>query len=183
MQKIIFIFICLVFYNINAYSQITKDTWMIGGSAGFRNSTYNNGGDFSSKQTIVELSGDIGYFIIDKLAVGLKPGYNRTGTNNPRLVANIYEVGPFIRYYILPADKTVNIFTELSYQYGILKTNQGISQNSNNFSGIAGCAVFFNSSVALDFNVGYSNYKYNNNTGKVNSLIAGIGFHFHLKKD
>ncbi|MGE5107959.1 MAG: outer membrane beta-barrel protein, partial [Sphingobacteriales bacterium] len=163
--------------------QINKNNWMIGGAASLRASNYDLGGGFSSKQTIVQLSGDVGYFIIDKLAIGLKPGYSRTETNNPHIIANAYEIGPFVRYYFLPKEKYVNIFSELSYQYGIMKTNQGVSQNSNNFSGLIGCAAFFNSSVALEFTLGYSSYLYNNNSGKVNSVIAGVGFHFHLEKE
>jgi hypothetical protein len=182
MKKTILLFlIFFTFYN-NANSQITKGNWMIGGAASFKSSVYGHGAA-SSKQTIVQLSGDVGYFVIDKFAAGLKPGYSRTETNNPHIVVNTYEIGPFLRYYFLPEDAPVNIFPQLSYQYGWMKTNQGVKQNSNDFSGILGCAVFFNTSVALEFTLGYSHYLYNNNTGKVNNVIAGIGFHFHLEKE
>lgn len=184
--KILLILISFIFFD-NANSQITERNWMVGGAASFRSSKYDLGG-VSTKQTTAQLSGDVGYFIIDKLAIGLKPDYERTGTkgnSNPLNDVNVntYKIGPFARYYFLPAEKYVNIFSELGYQYGLMKTNQGVSQNSNNFSGVLGCAAFFNSSVALEFTVGYSSYLYNNNAGKVNSVIAGIGFHFHLEKE
>ena len=156
---------------------------MIGGSASYKSSKYEGSGSINSKQTLLQLSGDVGYFVIDKFATGLKPEYDRTETNNPHNIINTYGIGPFVRYYFLPAERYVNIFSELSYQYGLMKTNQGVSQNSNNFSGLLGCAAFFNSSVALEFTVGYSSYLYNNNAGKVNSIVAGIGFHFHLEKE
>lgn len=182
MKKTIVLFlITSAFYN-HADCQITKGNWMIGGAASFMASKYDLGG-VSSKQTVAQLSGDVGYFIVDKLAAGLKPGYGRSETNSPHNVVNTYAIGPFVRYYFLPTERHVNIFSELSYQYGLKKTNQGISQNSNNLSGVLGCAAFFNSSVALEFTVGYSSYLYNNNAGKVNSVIAGIGFHFHLEKE
>lgn len=155
---------------------------MIGGAASFKSSKYDFGG-VSSKQTISQLSGDVGYFIIDKFAAGLKVGYSRSEVNSPHNIVNTYEIGPLVRYYFLPTEKYVNIFSELSYQYGLMKTNQGVSQDSNNFSGILGCAAFFNSSVALEFTLGYSYYLYNNNAGKINNVIAGIGFHFHLEKE
>ncbi len=185
-KTILLFFIASAFYN-HADCQITKGNWMIGGAASFKSSKYDFGG-VSSKQTLVQLSGDVGYFIIDKFAIGLKLGYERTGINgssNPlnNVNANTYNIGPFARYYFLPAEKYVNIFSELSYQYGLMKTSQGASQNSNNFSGLVGCAAFFNSSVALEFTLGYSSYLYNNNAGKVNNVIAGIGFHFHLEKE
>ncbi len=185
MKKTILLFlITSAFYN-NADCQITKDNWMIGGAASFRSSKYNGA---STKETNSQLSGDVGYFIVDKLAIGLKLGYEETGTkgnSNPinDMNVNTYNIGPFVRYYFLPAEKYVNIFSELSYQYGLMKTSQGVSQNSNNYSGVLGCAAFFNSSVALEFTLGYSYYLYNNNTGKVNNVIAGIGFHFHLEKE
>jgi len=183
MKKTILVIITSAIFFGTADCQITKRNWMIGGAASFRSSNYNLGGGFSSKQTIVQLSGDVGYFIIDKFAAGLKPGYNRMETKSPHNIVNTYEIGPFARYYFLPSEKYVNIFSEVSYQYGITKSNQGVSQNSNNFSGVLGCAAFFNSSVALEFTLGYSSYLYNNNSGKVNSVIAGVGFHFHLENE
>lgn len=182
MKKKTSLIIITLFLAYYANSQITKRNWMTGGAASFRSSKYDLGG-VSSKQTIVQLSGDVGYFIIDKLATGLKPGYSRTETNSPNNIGNTYEIGPFVRYYFLPAERYVNIFSELSYQYGLMKTNQGVKQNSNNFSGVLGCAAFFTSSVALEFTLGYSHYLYNNNLGKINSVIASIGFHFHLENE
>jgi len=183
MKSILLFFIGFIFYH-NADSQITKGNWMIGGAASFRSSDYERVPGFLSKQTLIQLSGEVGYFIIDKLALGLKPGYDRTDTYNPHNIVNTYSLGPFARYYFLPIDKYVNIFSELSYQHGIQKTNQtSFGNNSNNFSGVGGLAVFFNSSVALEFTLGYSVYLYNYNSGRVKSVIAGIGFHFHLEKD
>lgn len=187
MKKRIYLIVIIVFAANYANCQLTKGNWMIGGGASFRSSKYETNTSAYSKQTLVNLSGDVGYFIIDKLAIGLKPGYERTGTkgnSNPLndINVNTYNIGPFARYYFLDAEKYVNIFSEVSYQYGIMKTSQGVSQNSNNFSGVLGCAAFFNSSVALEFTLGYSSYLYNNNSGKVKSIIAGIGFQFHLEK-
>lgn len=182
-KSILLFFITFTFYN-NAHSQITKGNWMIGGSASFRSSNYERVAGFPSKQTLVQLSGEVGYFIIDKLPIGLKPGYDRTEAYNPHNVINTYSIGPFARYYFLPVDRYANIFSEISYQYGITKTNQtSFANNNKNFSGVAGLAVFFNTSVALEFTLGYSVYLYNYNSGKVKSIIAGIGFHFHLEKD
>ncbi len=182
-KSILLFFIAFIFYN-NAHSQITKGNWMIGGAASFRSSDYENVAGFPSKQTLLQLSGEVGYFIIDKFALGLKPGYDRTEGNNPRKIVNNYSVGPFARYYFLPVDRYVNIFSELSYQHGIQKTNQtSFVNNNNDFSGVGGLPFFLILSVALEFTLGYSVYLYNYNSGKVKSVIAGIGFHFHLEKD
>lgn len=182
MKKAILSIIVVSLIISTAQSQIAKSNWLIGGTASLRSSNYDVGTGITDKQIIVQLSGDVGYFIIDKFAVGLKPGYSRTETKSPHNIVNTYNIGPFIRYYFLPKEKFVNVFSELSYQYGLTKSNQGVSQNSNNISAIAGCAVFFNSSVALEFTLGYSSFSYNT-SGNVKSIMAGIGFHFHLEKD
>lgn len=182
MKIAVLLSISLILLTTNVKSQINKNNWMIGGAASLRSSKYDVGGGATNKQFIVQLSGDVGYFIIDKFAAGLKPGYSRTETNSTHNIVNTYNIGPFIRYYFLPKEKYVNLFSEFGYQYGKTKTNQGVSQNSNNLSAIAGCAVFFNSSVALEFTLGYSSFSYNT-SGNVKSLISGIGFHFHLEKE
>ena len=185
MKKTSLLIIVASFIINDAASQITKRNWMIGGAASFRSSKYDEAAGITSKQIILQLSGNVGYFLIDKFAVGLKPEYERTEVkqNANHQVVNTYGLGPFLRYYYLPVGKYVNIFSELSYQYGIIKTNQSSStNNSNKLSGLAGCAVFFNSSVALEFTLGYSSFSYNT-AGKVKSLIAGIGFQFHLEKE
>jgi len=184
MKKNLTLFSILVLTCSQVYSQLNKNTWLIGGNGSYRSSKYEAPSGTFSRQVLVQLSGNIGYFLIDKFAIGIKPGYGRTEVKDyvDKLINNSYQLGPFVRYYFLQKDKPVNIFSELSYQYGITKTNQGISQNSKNFSGNGGCAVFFNSSVALEFTLGYSSYLYNNNIGKVKSVLAGIGFQFHLEK-
>lgn len=182
MSRLIFIGIFL-FLKIAANSQIEKGYWMIGGAASLRSSHYDLGNGSSSRQSIVQLSGDVGHFFFDKFAAGLKPGYNRTATNSPHNVVNTFNIGPFVRYYLLSKEKYVNIFSELCYQYGITKNSQtSASTTGNSFTGAIGCAAFFNSSVALEFTLAYSAFSYNN-TGNVKSVIAGIGFHFHLEKE
>ena len=155
---------------------------MIGGGAFFRSSQYE--GQLNDRQILAEFSGDIGYFIIDKFTIGLKPSYDRTETKgSSNVIVSSYGLGPFVRYYFLPSDKYVDIFSELSYQYGITKTNQSSSSvNSNKISGIVGCSAFFNTSVGVEFTLGYSSYMYANNSAKVKSIIAGIGFQFYLEK-
>ncbi len=182
-MKQILVSFTLLLSAFNSTAQLDKKTWLVGGNASFRSSKYNEAGGLNSKQTLVNLNGNTGYFILDKLPIGVKPGYSRTVVNDfQKDVTNIYIIGPFVRYYFLQKENSLNVFSELSYQYGITKTNQGVKQNSNNFSGTGGCAVFFNNSVALEFTLGYSTFLYNDNKGKVNSVIAGIGFQFHLTK-
>ena len=166
-----------------SFSQLEKKTWLVGGDANYRKSNYETNGGLPSKGSNAQLNGNVGNFIIDKLVFGLKFSYNRIEGFNPNYVVNTYSLGPLVRYYLLQNEKNVNIFTEISYQYGLSKNSQNSSSNkSNDLQGYVGCAAFFNSSVALEFKLGYSNYGYNNSS-TVKSLLANIGFQFHLQKE
>lgn len=181
---ILSITLTLLFIN-NANCQLTKKNWLIGGVASFSSSKYEGTGTTNEKQVLIQLDGNIGYFIVDKFTVGLKPGYQRTETTGfVHKVVNTYAIGPFARYYFLPQENYINIFAEANYQYGLLKTNENPNTtNSNKITGLAGCSIFFNSSVALELTMGYSHFLYSANSTKVKSIIAGIGFQFHLEKE
>lgn len=182
MIKYYFILITSIFYQ-NSYSQLSEGNFLVGGSASLNSSKYNLPGGGSSNLSSAILSGDIGYFIGDKFVIGLNPGYSKSTVNSPYTNVEYFDIGPFLRYYILNIEKTVNIFSEFKYQFGFTKTNQNTeSSNRNKFGSNAGVAVFFNSAVALEFSLGYEFLKYNNNSGSLNTVNSSIGFHFHLIK-
>ncbi len=79
--------------NFPAKCQLNKKTWLAGGTGSFysNNNTYvyptANG---SGKEINIDISANIGYFIIDKLAVGLAPTYffykaKFSGGRNPKI--------------------------------------------------------------------------------------------------
>lgn len=178
MKKTFSLLVAINFIFCYADGQITQGNWLIGGSGSLNSARYNiNVG--TSIQTNIQLSGDVGYFVFDKLVFGLKPGYSSILVNSPVSKVISYDFGPFTRYYFLDREKTVNVFSELAYQYGITKSNSN-SDNRNRYSGNIGCVIFFNTAVALEFSVGYSYLLYNNNSGNVKYITSGIGFHFHL---
>lgn len=195
--------IALVFTFIlhSGYSQLNKENWLVGGSASFSstNSSYKTPG-FSQKSNEfnLSLSPNVGYFLLDKFAIGLTPtfswGKSEGGDaidNNRNVVgsggtSNVkrFLIGPFVRYYILDTEKAFNILVSAAYQYGIysFKPTRGII---NNLSFATGPVIFFNSSVGLEFLVGYGSriedvegsYR---NTQK--GMQIGIGFQIHLEK-
>ena len=192
--------------SFSAKSQLNKGTWLVGGSGGFssgketfvNNSTNTSISNTNSTNTNIGISTNIGYFIIDKLAVGLSPYYGLAKSSTylqdgtPEATSNTvhYEIGPFVKYYFLDSEKPFNFFVETSYQLGIIRDGYFLgnpAQGSvNNFSISCGPVIYFNSSVGLEFAVGYDRYKESVFSIGPNyittSLQISIGFQIHLTK-
>lgn len=181
MKSILPILIILVI-SFSAKSQLTKGNWMISGSASISTLESSSTATAQFKQTNIQLSSGVGYFLKDKFAVGLKPSISY-GDNSVANSNTIIGIGPLVRYYFLNTDRVFNLFTEGSYSYGIITYKGGISSRSNGFSISGGSVIFFNSSVGLEFNIAYSTTKVIGFTGTNNEIRFGIGFQFHLEKD
>lgn len=190
MKKIFVSFLTFIFIY-SAKSQITKGNWLVGGTGKFysytstyTSATYSN----EASYTQIDLSPNIGYFVADKLAFGLRPTFSSIKgevTTTGGLSTNVqrYWIGPFGRYYFMKPDKQINILTDVSYQYGFFG---GISKGKlNTFSAMVGPVVYFNSSVGIEFLLGYSASAedvegYQKETK--NGFQIGIGFQIHLEK-
>jgi len=189
MLRIIYYILILIVCSLNANSQITKGYWLVGGSASLDSrspgttsqSTYS-----SSDQLSLIANCNIGYFFADNFVAGIKPNYQGfwfydNGSSTEQ--SNILGVGPFVRYYIRDNEKKVNVFTELSYQYGKEWGNHGqVSIYTNRLTPLLGCSAFFNDCFAIEITLGYSKLFYVGYKGADNTIIAGIGFQFHLIK-
>lgn len=183
MKKIILLFIVCLVYQFS-YAQLEKDTWLVGGSGNFSSTKAKNTlqDDYTSSELNVSTS--LGYFPLNKLAVGVMLDYRYLDVdtyNNPSYFGGStsgYNFGPFIRYYFLPVQHPVNIFFQTDYG---LQFDRNIL-NLRKIAIKAGPVVYINSNVGLEFNIGYSNSKNENNTENTNSIIMGLGLQIHLKK-
>lgn len=181
-MKSIFLSIAICFFTIFSFGQITKNNWMIGGNASFSSLKSSSTASLRYKQTSIQISPIVGYFIKDKFAVGIKPSLIY-GSNTIANSSTVFNIGPFIRYYLLNSEKIVNIFSEASYAYGsISDKGQGTKQTSNSFSFSAGPVIYFNSSVGLEFSLMYTSSKINGFDGNNNEIKFGAGFLFYLEK-
>ncbi len=184
MKKITNLFLFLLIIT-NSNAQLKKGNWLVGGNGSFTMFKV-----LDEKSQFLQLSPDIGYFFFDKFAAGLKPSYTysygkSTGTNSIAKNAGFY-FGPFVRYYFLSADKPFNILLEGSYQHGMETKGDSWTTTKyslNNFSFAAGPVIYFNSSVGLEFLVGYAQSKYVGETFHESRLQLGIGFQIHLEKE
>jgi hypothetical protein len=194
MKNKIILFVLIICFSKSVICQITKGNWLVGGSArGSMSNSSLNGSYY--KVNSFSLSPNMGYFLFDKFSAGLKFSvdyskvkYPETGNGVVNVgLKNVYlNGGPFLRYYFLNTDKLVNLFVETSYQFqsqNSISTGFNSKQLSNVFSISSGLVVYFNSSVGIEFIVGFNSIKYKNTTGSFNSLFTGIGLQIHLIKD
>jgi hypothetical protein len=182
---------CFVFFSANG--QITKGNWMVGGNASFISEKDGSNLSGSNKSSLFTFAPSVGYFLLDKMATGLKisigstkmyfSGNNISNGSYTTSQSN-YIFGPFLRYYFLPTEKQANIFLEGTYQYGLHAGSGGSpNRNQSNYMVSAGSAIYFNSSVAIEFTLGYCETKYSGPENQYsNSIGAGIGFQIHIQR-
>ena len=177
MKKMIFLLLVIVVSN-RVGAQVKKGQWLAGGNVNWT-SSFN--GDFNENSTIISIMPDAGYFFFNKLAGGLKLNYTII---NPSSGLSYVDFGfsPFVRYYILPATKTINIFTEAAYGWG-RNTEQGANVTGHQWSISAGPAFFLNPHVALEVALNYTNTAGQQYTiSNSETLGINIGFQVYLGK-
>ena len=191
MQKKKLIILFPLLFVFTAQSQITKGNWLVGGNATFSYSSTNS--DINpSKATILDLSPDVGYFFIDKLAGGVRATYHTQKTKYGPSTSlfnkfTYYIIGPFVRYYFLPIKKEYNIVTEINYQFGNDKVESSGTSPSNEYNNVfsfsAGPVIYLNSDVGIEFLLNYSSSGNNVSSGRANLFGINIGFQIHLQKE
>ena len=208
MKTIKLLLLVTLLCTINSFGQLDKKTWMVAGTGSFdsykENYTYiftGTGENIEIERSIkeIEFSPKVGYFIIDKLALGIGVSYisekseSKTISGNagssPSKSHSLY-VGPFARYYFLNKDKPYNILAETNYQFGNLSQTDLLDSKGklSRFSFLVGPEIFFNSSVGMNLLVGYTNSKRNmdNNSyvsNSTNGLQVAISFQIYLQKN
>ena len=177
MKKTIFLLFVIVVSN-QVTAQIKKGQWLAGGNVNWTTS-FNSYGD----STVIKIMPDVGYFLLDKLAGGLKinhtiviPGHDSSNS------FSYFGLSPFLRYYFLPAANAINVFGEVAYGWG--------GYNHNDFNVIidqwsisAGAAFFLNRHVALEAAFNYTHLTENNVLNRnPKTLGLNVGFQVYLGK-
>ena len=176
-MKTIKLFIAIALLSFTtSNAQITKGNWMTGGNASFYSIQLKDE-NTTTKSVGLELRPNIGYFIIDKLAIGITPllAYNKTENSSP---VTSYGVGPYVRYYLLKPENRINVLSHIGYSY--YGNNNSNSKNTA-IDLKAGPVIYFNSSVALEMTINYNINNLNSST-TYNILSIGLGFQIHLEK-
>lgn len=162
------------------FSQINKGQWLTGGSIGLESGKF---GDIKeSKFTSFEFSPDAGYFFIQNLAGGARVSF-QTMKFHDKDASISFLFSPFVRYYLLPAARRVNILADASYGFGSMK-EEGESESFNQFAIAAGPAVFLSPNTALEFTLRYSSAGGDAYGGdeRFKNFGLNVGFQVHLGK-
>ncbi len=206
MKKLIFLAAFAVFglSNTNAQDidsdrgQTSKGKWMIGSDAGisFASSTAKfefDGAELDGKTTVstITISPNVGYFIIDNLAVGLNWGFSSSKTefedagSDEEFKTNTFSVFPGATYFF----KSNNVAPYLGAGLGYLSVSNG-DEDIQKFSGLGfnvrgGLAYFLSNSVSINIGVDFvsatlSNKENSDFENKSNTFGGAIGFAIYL---
>lgn len=170
-----------------AYAQFNKGRILAGGSVAFSALTGktkdNNSTSTNSHTTSFNISPDVGYFIIDNVAVGGMLNLSTwsrkgDGDDDSKQSQTEFTLTPFGRYYLdqgiffqgqvgfgsrTDKYKLDNSNTTVSTKYGVLNWAIG-----------AGYAYFLNDNVAVEPIVGFTSSSYKNKDADVKSIESGI---------
>ena len=214
MKKIFFTCVVFILFIHNINAQLEKNTWLLGGNFNFNQqkiSGFTNINDqdigfyknvnYNSNKISITFNSNIGYFIIDKLVLGVNFNFSYLydsgkyeGGFETLTKYLILDYGTFARYYLLKKEKNFNIPIIFNYAYKKNKYNNSSNDNyikQNTFKFQTGLEYFFNSALGLEFLIGYGYTEYNQNSNLyfnnyenkyVNELLINIGFQFHLIK-
>jgi len=183
MNRITFI-VLLTLISIASNSQITKKNWMLGGNISYASTNYNSSNYGAPHTTYyLQVSPNIGYFFVDKLAGGIRASINKTGEKARNQSYTDFNIGPYFRYYFLASEKQVNVVTEAAYLYGFETGTASEKAFKNTFSFSAGPVIYFNNVVGVEMLVSYSTYKFSIAEGSNNTIRFGIGLQVHLEKE
>lgn len=184
-MKKLFFFAGFVLFFTNAHSQLTKGSWLVGGNASFSSDRSKSPNAESIRSNEMSVLPNIGLFLRDKFAVGISPGLSFIKSKGAMYNSSVttYSVGPFVRYYFLPVEKTANLLVQGRFGYAVNRFNNigSISNTSNLTYGFAGGPViFFNESAGMEFLLGWYDNKNIEDDSHFSSFNFGIGFQIHL---
>ena len=184
-------FLCLLLFCMQGtHAQLTKGNWLVGGNANYSfNEQVAAGATTNPKSVTLEATPNVGYFVANKFAVGMNLGvniYKLKAANIPTSSSTNYFAGPFLKYYLLPEDKLINLFVYGNYNYGVTRgKNFGMVDKSSGYkySVSSGPVIFFNSSTALELSIGWYHSRSIEDKVYTNSIRLGLGFQIHLESN
>ena len=181
MKILKFFAVATLLCTFSAQSQITKGNWLVGGDGTvYYSKASNKEGNKLAASGGFNINPNIGYFLYDQFAAGLllRIGANYPEGESPSSLG--YGVEPFVRYYLFPPEKQINVFLGGSFGYSWSKSQGQSASHNQIYNFEAGPAIFFNSSVAIEIT---ANYEIARLPSYVNNRVyIALGFQIHLEK-
>jgi opacity protein-like surface antigen len=180
--------------SLSAVAQTTKGSLLLGGQTSLNldfsktkwKSDLGSGDD--SKSTSFEFSPELGYFVIDNMAIGVSLPINystMTDSDDDKMTRSSFVFAPFLKYYFGDSMMKPFLNGSIGFGKGSMKYDLG-SGFSDSYSMTmfayqvgAGLGVFLNEKVSLDLGLRWSStstiqVEANPNNSKTTS--SGLGF-------
>ncbi|WP_310560224.1 outer membrane beta-barrel protein [Flavobacterium sp.] len=186
MKKIKLVLTATILCAIASNAQITTGNWMVGGSGSFTNykNTYqDNTTETTYTSSYLDLSPNVGYFVVDNFSIGSVVGFSFGNPSGPDNNSLGFGLAPFVRYYFRKSDKIINPFLQASYGFYSGKRQSGGYNKSSEYKLKGGTAFFLNSSVAVEFTIEYNSSIKIFNNNQYDNFTTGIGLQIHLEKE
>jgi opacity protein-like surface antigen len=195
MKKILLLLCMLITYSLS-FAQVEKGKWFAAGHSSLRLDVgkvkYETNGEPGSeyKNTNFNFDPMVGYFVIDKLPVGLYFDvytHKEIATDdNDTYKEREIVLGPFARYYIKQFDKFIP-FGEARVGFGKYKDNwydedEFYEESVFTYRIGAGASYFFTENVALDAFIGYDYDGYTDKSGDTDEtyIYSSVEINFGL---
>ncbi len=177
-MKTILALTAILLMSASTYAQTEKGGWLVGASSSLNFSSGKADKDQDESETNLNLNPQVGYFVIDNLAVGLSIDLemHKDAAKNKETVTAF---GPFARYYF-----PMKIFAQAQAAFGSAKFDpDGGDSSTDKFSAItigAGYAWMLNDNISIEPSLSYSATSYKpdgaDESAKGSSFGINVGF-------
>ena len=188
MKKSTLLFL-LFSFTATAFAQINKGQFLAGGSINFESIKSESSVNAAHESTNFFISPNIGYFIINKMATGLRIDFRSYSSKSANLEVHYAttSLSPFLRYYFLPVQKKVNAFIDISYIHDKSnwrsEPNPGYIVKTKGYYFFGGPSIFLTDQIALEFTAGYKHTESDDfGDNKVNKFSSAVGLQIHFGK-
>jgi hypothetical protein len=180
-----------------AFAQIQKGSVLLGGGVSYTSTTDEFDGSRSSKLSSFKLDPNVGFFILDQLAGGVRINASllkQITTSSTRKSRDIM-IGPFLRCYVLEKSNKLNFFADASYHLGKARyysESDGLFPGSpsqpqsiinyakmKGYSVAAGPAYFINKFTSIELSFSYD-VKDTDLFGRTKQMMIGLGIQTFL---
>ena len=184
------LFTLMSIITITAFSQIKKGQYLLGGSIHFESVKEENSINSSTTSNNFFILPSVGYFLVDNLAGGLRVDFSSYEYKSDYLETHstATSLTPFLRFYLLPTPKKVNVFIDASYIHSKTKwrnlSGSVYYEKTKGYSVSAGPSIFLSDQVALEFTVGYK-HSISDDFGQTISgtINSGFGLQIHFGRN
>lgn len=170
------LFLCIPIYSMG---QLNKDQFILGGGGQYSTLESRSVDLSPSSGTDINVDLRTGYFLKDKFAAGITGIFlysRQESIGTSPSSSSGFGLGPWARYYFLPKDIEINLFSEAFY---LVRKGFKTKEASSNFGGRLGVIGFLNSSVGLEFSMGYQHSIKNYSPLDEKIFQYRLGFQIH----